>query len=89
MRRTQKYLGIGVASIINFLNPEMIVLGGGVIEAMGDGFLAGIRRVTEKHVLPSTMDGVEIVGAKLGDNAGVVGSAVLARQMMGADKTPL
>ena len=85
MRRTQKYLGIGVASIINFLNPEMIVLGGGVIEAMGDGFLAGIRRVTEKHVLPSTMNGVQIVGAKLGDNAGVIGGAVLARQMLGDD----
>lgn len=87
MRRTQKYLGIGVASIINFLNPEMIVLGGGVIEAMGDGFLAGIRRVTEKHVLPSTMSGVQIVGAKLGDNAGIIGGAVLARQRLGGDKT--
>ena len=86
MRRAQKYLGIGVASIINFLNPEMIVLGGGVIEAMGGEFLAGIRRAAEKHVLPSTMDGVQIVGAKLGDNAGVVGAAVLARQMLGDDK---
>jgi glucokinase len=83
MRRTEKYLGIGVASIVNFLNPEMIVLGGGVIEAMGDDFLAGIRRVTEKHVLPSTMNGVQIVGAKLGDDAGVIGGAVLARQMLG------
>ena len=87
MRRTQKYLGIGVASIINFLNPEMIVLGGGVIEAMGDGFLDGIRSVTAKHVLPNTMDGVQIVGAKLGDNAGVIGGAVLARQMLGEDLT--
>lgn len=83
MHRTERYLGIGVASIVNFLNPEMIVLGGGVIEAMGDDFLAGIRCVTENHVLPSTMNGVQIVGAKLGDDAGVIGGAVLARQMLG------
>ncbi len=83
MRRTEKYLGVGVASIVNFLNPEMIVLGGGVIEAMGDDFLAGIHRATEKHVLPSTMNGVQIVGANLGDYAGVIGGAVLARQMLG------
>ena len=88
MRRAQKYLGIGVASIINFLNPEMIVLGGGLIEAMGDGFLDGIRSTTAKHVLPSTMDGVQIVGAELGDNAGVIGGAVLARQMLGENITP-
>lgn len=88
MRRTEKYLGIGVASIVNFLNPEMIVLGGGVVEAMGDDFLAGIRRVAEKHVLPSMMNGVQIVGTKLGDNAGVIGGAVLARQMLGDNKTP-
>ena len=49
------------------------MLGGGVIEAMGNGFLEGIRRVSEKHVLPSTMNGVQIVGTKLGDNAGVIG----------------
>ncbi|MBI1926875.1 ROK family protein [Candidatus Poribacteria bacterium] len=82
MRRAGKYLGIGVASIVNFLNPEMIVLGGGVIEAMGDSFVERIRKVAAKYALPNTMTGVQIVTAKLGDNAGVIGSAVLARQML-------
>ena len=82
MRRAGKYLGIGVASIVNFLNPEMIVLGGGVIEAMGDSFVDQIRRVAGEYALPNTMNGVQIVTAKLGDNAGVIGAAVLARQML-------
>ena len=83
MRRVEKYLGIGVASVVNFLNPEMVVLGGGVVEAMGDSFLDGIRHATARYALPNTMNGVQIVPAKLGDNAGVIGGAVLARQRLG------
>ena len=82
MQRAGKYLGISVASIVHFLNPEMIVLGGGVIEAMGDSLLDPIRRAAAKYALPTTMDGVQIVEATLGDNAGVIGAAALARQRL-------
>ena len=82
MRRAAKYLGISVASIVHFLNPEMIVLGGGVIEAMGDSLLDPIRQAASKYALPATMDGVQIVKATLGDNAGVIGASVLARQRL-------
>ena len=82
MQRTGKYLGISVASIVHFLNPEMVVLGGGVIEAMGDSLLDPIRQAAAKYALPTTMDGVQIVEATLGDNAGVVGASVLARQRL-------
>ncbi len=80
MQQAGKYLGIGVASIVHFLNPEMIVLGGGVIEAMGESFLELICQATAEYALPTTMEGVQIVMAKLGDNAGVIGASVLARQ---------
>jgi len=80
MRRTAKYLGIGVASVVNFLNPEMIILGGGVVEALDDKFIERIRRFAVAYALPNTMDGVEIATAKLGDDAGVIGASVLARQ---------
>ena len=82
MQRAGKYLGISVASIVHFLNPEMVVLGGGVIEAMGDSLLAPIRQAAAKYALPTTMDGVQIVEATLGDNAGVIGAAALARQRL-------
>jgi hypothetical protein len=44
--------------------------------------LDSTRRSAAKHALPTTMDGVQIVAATLGDNAGVIGASVLARQML-------
>ncbi len=80
IKRATKYLGIGIGSIVNFLNPEMIILGGGVVEALDDTFLDSIRAAAKKYALPNTLDGVQIVPAKLGDNAGILGAAALARQ---------
>ena len=82
MQRAGKYLGISVASIVHFLNPEMIVFGGGVIEAMRNSLLDPIRQTAAEYALPTTMDGVQIVKAALGDNAGVIGASVLARQRL-------
>ena len=83
IKKATKYLGIGIGSIVNFLNPEMIVLGGGVVEALDDTFLDDIRAATEKYALPNTLNGVQIVPAKLGDNSGILGAAALARQRSG------
>ena len=79
-KKATKYLGIGIGSIVNFLNPDMIVLGGGVVEALDDTFIDNIRTYAEKYALPNTLDGVQIVRAKLGDNSGILGAAALARQ---------
>ena len=79
-KKVTKYLGIGIGSIVNFLNPEMIVLGGGVVEALDDTFLDDIRAAAKKYSLPNTLDGVQIVRAELGDNSGILGAAALARQ---------
>lgn len=79
-KKATKYLGIGIGSIVNFLNPEMIVLGGGVVEALDDTFIDNIRTYAEKYALPNTLNGVQIVRAKLGDNSGILGAAALARQ---------
>jgi len=79
-KKVTKYLGIGIGSIVNFLNPEMSVLGGGVVEALDDTFIDNIRTYAEKYALPNTLNGVQIVRAKLGDNSGILGAAALARQ---------
>ena len=81
-KKATKYLGIGIGSIVNFLNPEMIILGGGVVEALDDTFLDNIRAAAAKYALPNTLDGVQIVRAKLGDNSGILGAAALARQRL-------
>lgn len=81
-KKTTKYLGVGIGSIVNFLNPEMIILGGGVVEALEDSFIDDIRAAAKKYALPDTLKGVQIVRAQLGDNAGVLGAAALARQRL-------
>ncbi len=81
LKRATKGLGIGIAGIVNFLGPEMIILGGGVIEALDDSWLDRVRKVAHKYAMPNAMEGVKIVRAQLGDDAVVLGAAVLARQM--------
>jgi len=81
MGRVQWYLGLLTASIVNLIDPEMIVFGGGVVEALGDEFLEPIRVTARQHYIQRAgADKIRIVTTMLGDHAGVLGAAVLARQ---------
>ena len=80
LQRAQNYLGVGVATVIGLVNPQVVVLGGGLIEAMGEDFVNGVYDIAAELALPNAMNGVEVVSAMLGDDAGVVGAAVLACQ---------
>ncbi|MGI8968347.1 MAG: ROK family protein [Chloroflexota bacterium] len=71
------YLGAGLASAINFYNPPLIILGGGLTEAVDLFFQAVVTR-TKNGALVVPRREVEIVRTGLGDNAGIVGAAVLA-----------
>ncbi len=73
------FLGLGLANVVNFLNPTRIILGGGVIEAV-DAFFEAAVRETRKYALTYAGEEVEIVRAGLGDFSGVVGAAVLAAE---------
>ncbi len=75
-----EYIGIGVANLVNILNPEVVVLGGGVLEALQDEMMSVIVETAQDYAMPGTMKGVEIVASKLGDSAGITGGAVLARK---------
>jgi glucokinase len=71
-----QYLGYGLASVINLLNPARVILGGGVIEAMDLLFDYSVR-TAQRESLPTSANSVQIVRAGLGDNAGIVGAALL------------
>jgi glucokinase len=73
------YLGLGVASLINAYNPQRIILGGGLIEAV-DVFFEQVVAVAMHEALSLSTSKVEIVRTKLGDFSGLVGSALLAGQ---------
>ena len=86
--RAQFYLGLLVASIVNFIDPEMVILGGGVVEALGDEYLTPVRRVAYQYFINQRKaHDVKIVPTKLGDNAGLLGAAVYARRRL-ADFRP-
>ncbi len=74
-----EYTGIAVGNIINIVNPEYIVLGGGVIDALEDEMMAIIVETAKDYAMAGAAKGVEIIASKLGDNAGITGAAVLAR----------
>jgi len=83
IKKAAEYIGIGIASTVNFLNPETVILGGGLIEALGEDLVDRIRYFAEDYAMEHAMSGVEITSAQLGDNAGILGAAVLARQRLG------
>jgi glucokinase len=73
-----EYIGIATANLANILNPEVVVLGGGVIEALEDEMMSVIIETAKDYAMPGAMKGVEVVASKLGDHAGITGGAVLA-----------
>ena len=73
---TGYYVGLGVASIVNLLNPELVVVGGGVALA-GDLILEPIRRTAKANGIKSLIDACPIVPAELGDDAGILGGVSL------------
>jgi glucokinase len=75
-----EYIGIATANLVNILNPEVVVLGGGVMEALSDEMMGVIVETAKDYAMPGTMKGVDIVPSKLGDSAGITGGAVLARR---------
>jgi glucokinase len=78
MERTGMFLGIALAAVINLLNVEMVVMGGGVMEA-GDLILKPTIKETRRRAFPPSFNSCDIVIAELGPQAGMIGAALLAR----------
>ena len=80
MERTGMFLGIAIAAVINLLNVEMVVMGGGVMEA-GDLILKPTINETRRRAFPPSFSSCEIVIAQLGPQAGMIGAALMARDL--------
>jgi glucokinase len=72
-------LGVGLASLVNIFNPQVVVVGGGV-SAAGELLLAPARQVVRERALPPARDEVRIESAAFGAEAGLVGAALAARE---------
>jgi glucokinase len=75
-RRMGVYLGIGLANLINIINPEMIVIGGGVANGW-DLFEKHMHQQIAERAFPLLAARVKIVRAECGDDAGLLGAAKL------------
>jgi glucokinase len=72
-----RWLGIGVANFVNVFNPEVVVVGGGLVAA-GDLLLEPARAVVAERALVPARDQVRIVPARFGDESGMLGAAAMA-----------
>jgi glucokinase len=75
-----QYSGIAVANLINLFSPEVVILGGGLVDALENEMVPIIVETARKNAFPGTDKGVKIVASKLGDDAGITGGAVLAKR---------
>lgn len=75
-RETGYWLGIALANVVNLLNPEVIIIGGGVAQA-GDLLINPVKEVINKRALQVATENLKVLPAELGESAGVVGASLL------------
>jgi len=75
-KRAMDYIGIGISSLINIFNPELVTIGGGVSLA-GDIFFDNIRDSVDRNIMQPISRKVEILPVAFGENAALMGAFAL------------
>ena len=83
VRRAARLLGVATAGMVNLLAPDVVVLGGGLVEALEQLYLEEVRAAVEQQAMPFLGRTVKVRAARLGDHAGVMGAAALAANALG------
>jgi glucokinase len=88
IHRAAHYLGLGLGSLVNVFGPEIVIIGGGVTEALGAPWVDLVRASIRKANLVDALETIKVEPASLGDDAGVLGAALLASEQFGNEKPP-
>jgi len=80
VHRAARFLGLGLGGLVNLLGPEVVVIGGGVTEALGPMFVDLVRVAALEQILVDPDGRIRIEAAALGDDSGILGAALLARE---------
>lgn len=80
VRGAARQLGVVLAGVIHLLAPEVVVLGGGLVQALPDLYLGEVSKAVKKRIMASYANTFKIVTAELGDDAAVKGAAAWAQQ---------
>ncbi|MGL5096301.1 MAG: ROK family protein, partial [Planctomycetia bacterium] len=82
VREAARAIGSAVAGVVHLLSPDVVILGGGLVEAMPDLFVDGVRDAARNSVLPTFVDSFTVVAAQLGDEATSRGAAAWACELI-------
>lgn len=82
--RSAYLVGLGLAAAVHMLNPQMVVVGGGVVEAVGTPYVEKVAEAICANTFPVAHRDLQVVEAALGDDAGVLGAVGLARRRLAA-----
>lgn len=80
-----EYLSLGIISLINIFDPDIIAIGGGIAKA-GDFLLSRINVIPSKRRIFNMLPPVKIVGAKFSNDAGIIGAAMLCASKLEYNK---
>ena len=89
LRSAAEYIGRAAATIIHLIAPDVIILGGGLVEAMPELICEWVETSARRHVLDSMQDTFEIRTAKLGDDAAIIGAAAWVQKSVAAAFQPV
>lgn len=77
MAQAGEYLGLGISGAVNLINPQIVVIGGGVAEA-GEVLLGPVRDSVQRHAVPESVRGLRLAAGELRERGGLLGAAALA-----------
>ncbi len=82
VRDAARHIGTALAGVIHMISPDVVVLGGGLVEAMPKLFVRDVMTAAQDRVMFAYQDSFKVVAAELGDDAGVLGAAAWAEKMV-------
>lgn len=78
--RAARFLGLALGGLINLIGPEIVIIGGGVTEALGDSWFELVAATARNQAMADPKGQVKIERSALGDDAGLLGAALMARE---------
>lgn len=84
IRESARHIGRAVAGVVNLMGPDVVVLGGGLVEAMPELYVQEVSSTAKKRALPTLASSFEVIAAELGDDAAVIGAAAWSKQSVDA-----
>ncbi len=82
VEESARFLGIGMANCVNIFNPEAIVLGGGLVEKLGERYVESAEKTMREFAVPELVKSVRVLKSELGDDAVAIGASLLLLERM-------